>query len=252
MVLVWEVAFGTELAIIPDDTRFLERILSLEPPLIRDGAAEFRAPERSPHLKTMHTFTDSIDTSWVSPAPRQTHWVLRQAPSYRRAVLHKDQLIKERLDDAKDRLLNSTATDEYDGITCATDHLVRREAYAAVKENRSPVYDSQLVSDELYGFLLIGHDTTATSLMWAVKLLAANPQAQSRLRTILHSQAFKSFHEAGICPSADAISTIKVPYLEATIEEIIRCGQPVSTAIRKATHDTELLGVRTPVTYPSQ
>ena len=95
-------------------------------------------------VKSMKVLTHTLDATVTSPMPSQTHWLISLTPSYRRAEAHKEHLIRERLDDAKARLLKGgEKAGEFTDITCATDHMVRREAQAAVKENRAPQYESQ-------------------------------------------------------------------------------------------------------------
>lgn len=255
-VLVWEVSFGSELNTIPDEIGFLEAVSQIELPRSKDDAITLPRPDYNVAVKSMLTITHGLDVALTSPAPRQVHWFLRKTPGYRHASAYRSRLVQERLDDAKMRILMSRATatttttgaggDEFSGVTCATDHMVRREAQAAAKEDRRPHYDSREAKDELFGFLIAGHDTTATTLSWALKFIADHPRVQSKLRNIFYHEAYPSFAGTNTVPSAEALVTTQVPYLDAVIEEIVRCGLTAPVAVRMATHDTELLGYRIP------
>lgn len=196
----------------------------------------------------MKTITDGIDVAIVSPIPWLTHWFLSWKPSYRRAAANRARLVQERLDDAKHRLVDHKKDGddgiggEFAGITCATDHLVRREAQAAIREGRAPRYDAPEAKDELFGFLIAGHDTTATTLSWSVKMLADNPRVQEKLRGVLRD----TFGDIDGVPSPENIVKAQIPYLDAVIEEVIRCAQTSGAAVRRAVHDTTVLGYRIP------
>lgn len=188
--------------------------------------------------------THALDSSVTSPMPMQTHWLISITPTYRRALAHRNRLIHERLEDAKSRMLQHQGekADEFAGVTCATDHLVRREAQAAARENRAPQYDGPSASDELFGFLIAGHDTTATTLMWTAKYVGASPRVQEKLRGILHG-AFGA--EKGV-PTAKQLATTDIPYLDAVVEEMARCATTGPGVMRSATRDTTLLGYSIP------
>lgn len=192
----------------------------------------------------MKVITETLDKTVTSPMPRQTFWLIQLTPSYRRARAHKERLIRERLEDAKSRLLNRDDQDtgEFTGITSAIDHMVRREAQAAAKENRAPQYESPMAKDEMFGFLIAGHDTTATTLMWAVKNLTQSPRVQEKLRGIL----LQTFGDENGVLSAEQIITAQVPYLDAVVEEVARCAGTSATIVRTAVHDTTLLGHHIP------
>lgn len=195
----------------------------------------------------MFTITKGLDAAFSSPMPRLTHWFLRMTPNYRAARAHKHKLVHERLNDAKARMLGlQDAEGEFTGMTCATDFMVKREAQAAAKEGRTPVFDSREAMDELFAFLIGGHETTATTLTWAVKFLSDNPAAQTRLREALRA-AYAVFEvERGEVPTVEALTGTRVPYLDAVVEEVTRCANTSSGAMREATRDTELLGYRIP------
>ncbi|KAG6355761.1 hypothetical protein INS49_003727 [Diaporthe citri] len=241
---IWDVAFGSQLQSISTEIEFLSALPQSDVPARADQPMVFPTPEYNSAVKSMKVMTHALDAAVTSPMPVQTHWLISITPSFRRALAHKDRLIRGRLEDAKSRMLLNRAekADEFTDITCATDHLVRREAQAAARENRAPQYDSPSASDELFGFLIGGHDTTATTLMWTAKHVGASPRVQRKLRGIMH-QAFGV--EDGV-PTAAQISTTDIPYLDAVVEEMVRCASTGPGIMRIATHDTALLGHRIP------
>lgn len=245
---IWEVAYGSELKTLSDQTGFLESTAHFDMPADKDDAVILPSPEFSRAVKAMLVVTDALDVSIVSPFPALAHWCIRQTPSYRRARAYHAQLVHERLHDAEQRLLHKqdhtdkTNDADFHAITSATDLMVKREAQMAQKEGRKPIYDSPQATDELLGFLVAGHETTATTLMWLVKMLADNPHAQQKLRHALYETAYPSFAAADKLPSVEAIVASSVPYLDAFIEEVLRLGVTTLGGIRSTTQTVTVLG----------
>jgi cytochrome P450 family 135 len=91
-------------------------------------------------------------------------------------------------------------------------------------EDGQPMTDSEL-RDELVTLLLAGHETTATSLAWAVELLLTNPATLERLREDL--------------ANGD-------DYLNAVIHESMRLRPPIPLFDRKVCEPVEVLGHELP------
>ena len=96
---------------------------------------------------------------------------------------------------------------------------------AARHEDGSPMRDEEM-RDELLTLLVAGHETTATSLAWAVERLARAPQKLERLREEV---------EAG-----------RDEYLTATIQETLRLRPVISIVIRRLTEPVEIGGYELP------
>lgn len=89
-----------------------------------------------------------------------------------------------------------------------------------------------------------GHETTATTLGWAVKSLSQNLEPQTTLRKILQS-AFPNSSSLSP-PSASEILSSNIPYLDGFLEETLRFANTVPLLVRASTVDTEILGYRVP------
>lgn len=78
-----------------------------------------------------------------------------------------------------------------------------------------------------------------------MKFLADNPKVQTRLRSALqaHFSLAKSENRA---PTVEEIISARIPYLEATEEEILRCAPTVQSVDREAVVDTVILGHKVP------
>jgi cytochrome P450 len=93
--------------------------------------------------------------------------------------------------------------------------------------------------------MFAGHETTSTTLCWGLKLLADNKDTQDRLRDALWA-SFTTAKEQGREPAIEEITGARIPYLEATMEEILRCAGAASFVDREAIVDTQLLGYGIP------
>ena len=91
------------------------------------------------------------------------------------------------------------------------------------------------------GFIIAGHETSSTTLSWAVKYLADHNTVQVKLRRQLH-QAMKAAFDECRSPNVHEIINSSMPYLDACIEEILRLACTVPFVVRQATCDTEILG----------
>ncbi|KAF5878704.1 putative cytochrome p450 97b3 protein [Botrytis fragariae] len=101
--------------------------------------------------------------------------------------------------------------------------------------------DENLI-DQLMTFLAAGHETTASSMAWAIYLLCAYPEVQSRLREEVRAKLPS--------PDSDASVTSQdidyMPYLNAVCNEILRYFPPVPLTLREAAIDTTISGQRIP------
>jgi cytochrome P450 len=88
------------------------------------------------------------------------------------------------------------------------------------------VVDRPDTADELLTLLVAGHETTATSLSWAIERLARNPDKLERLR----AEVLEGREE----------------YLTATIQETLRLRPVISIVLRRLTEAVEIGGYELP------
>jgi cytochrome P450 family 135 len=96
---------------------------------------------------------------------------------------------------------------------------------AARHEDGSPMHDEEM-RDELLTLLVAGHETTATSLSWAVERLTRSPDKLERLR----AEVLEGREE----------------YLTATIQETLRLRPVISIVLRRLTEPVEIGGYELP------
>lgn len=89
--------------------------------------------------------------------------------------------------------------------------------------------------------MITGHDTSSTTLLWGLKCLSDNQASQTHLRSNLRT-SFLATDTENRNPSVREIISTSIPYLDATIEEILRHAGTIPCIDRQATADTEILG----------
>ncbi|KAJ5443756.1 uncharacterized protein N7458_007628 [Penicillium daleae] len=165
-------------------------------------------------------------------------WARYMSPYYRPFFEAKDRFIRKHIDLAIRRHYNDQ--DPTTGI----DHMVYREAKAARKADREPLFGKQIMIDEAYGNLIAGQHTTSAALVWILKLLADYPDIQVKLREHLRTKFAGPIQDNRLPTAAEIINT-KLPYLDAVLEEMLRLRAAMLVP-RDATKDTQLLGYQIP------
>jgi len=95
--------------------------------------------------------------------------------------------------------------------------------------------DDDLLADNLLGFILAGHETTAIALTWALYLVAAHPRTAARIRD-----------EVAQVAGTDSIGAAHVDRLVFTrqvLSETLRLYPPAFLITRVSRKTTELAGV---------
>ena len=99
-------------------------------------------------------------------------------------------------------------------------------------EDGSSICDSDL-REQLRSLLVAGHETTATSLTWALFELCRTPDVLTRL--------YAEIEEAG--PDAAPGALARLPYLDAVCNETLRLHPPVPVVLRRLTQPMTFRGV---------
>ncbi|KAF7354652.1 Cytochrome P450 4F12 [Mycena sanguinolenta] len=91
--------------------------------------------------------------------------------------------------------------------------------------------------------LFAGYETTSISLTWALIELSRHPEIQDKLRNELLAEF------GGNDPTWDQL-VHQLPYLDATVHEVLRLHPPIIDTLREAFHD-DVIPLGTPVVTPS-
>lgn len=239
---IWSASVGTEAKATKTQLDHLSGMASTTLPSGPEEAVEFPHAAIPYDITAIRTVIDSIEVGVTSPFPRLTLWCYFKLPWVHRAFSHKDKLLTSAFNDARSRF-EDEETYGTQKIKSAMDYILRREIKNARKENRPPQFETTVLKDELFGFLLAGHETTSTTVNWGLKFMTDHHDVQHKLREALYS-AIPSAR--GRQPTYSEIIAAKIPYFDAVVEEMLRCAGTVMVQSRKALVETDLLGYRIP------
>lgn len=93
--------------------------------------------------------------------------------------------------------------------------------------------------DQLMTFLAAGHETTASTMTWALLALCQHPEMQKKLREEIRAK-LPSIDDESNAATAELMD--RLPYLHAVCNEVLRLYPAVALTRRVAAHDTTLLG----------
>ncbi|CZR65123.1 related to TRI13-cytochrome P450 [Phialocephala subalpina] len=243
---IWAASVGREARTTTSQIEVLAQCSALELPAKQDLPAVFPQAPVPFDVQCIRTAVNSMEVGLASPLPGLSYFFYLKLPGVRRAFNRKDRMLSVALKDSRDRL--GIEVEKGIGnapVHSAMDYILRRELLQARKEGRPPRLDDTVLKDELFGFLLAGHETTSTTLMWGMKFLTDHQDVQRRLREALRD-AIPAAAAEGRQPSYVEITTSSCPYLDAVIEEMLRCGGTAAAQARQCLVETELLGVRLP------
>ncbi|ELR06955.1 hypothetical protein GMDG_08189 [Pseudogymnoascus destructans 20631-21] len=245
MDAVWAIVFGADIdnSTTKAQLKLYSTIKSIHLENDLDSPVELPSAPYPAAVQSILTLTDSVETSIKSPVPVLAHWVLRQTSKMKKAYKDKDQVIGDEINKAVKRATSKDAKEKT--ITCAIDDFVQREMLLAQKENRQPEAQGRGMYDEILGFIMGAHDTTATAIQWGLKYLADNPDVQAKLRAELRAYHVEATAEKRL-PTFQEINESQMHYRDAVIEEIFRCSLSEAASIRTAVVDAEVLGHRIP------
>ncbi|KAI0431110.1 cytochrome P450 [Xylaria sp. FL1042] len=201
-------------------------------------------------LRSMLQLLETLEEVKTSRFIPLKWWLVKRTSVFQNRKRLKNECILGEIKKAVDARIQNTRAgsieDEKPSLTrCAVAVIVDREARNAERENRAPEFFSTMVVEEIWGLIVAGSDTLSTTFSWGVKLLADHPEAQDRLRTTLRALHARAIEEKRQ-PTVEEILQAPADYLDATMEEILRCGGPIPIGDREAVVDTVLLGHRIP------
>ncbi|KAF9773160.1 hypothetical protein IL306_009066 [Fusarium sp. DS 682] len=114
-----------------------------------------------------------------------------------------------------------------------------RDALQCLLEHSDPFWNDKNIVEYILNLLILGHDTTACSITWAVHELSRRPDCQQRLRDEINSMD-------DTCSMPDFSDIDKLPYMHNFVREVLRLYCAVAMAPRQATRDIEIDSVMIP------
>lgn len=102
----------------------------------------------------------------------------------------------------------------------------------------SGAFTDEMMVNQLLTFLAAGHETTATSMTWALLALCRHPDVQTRLREEVRDHLPPTTDSSPM--TAELLD--RLPYLHAVCNEVFRLHPPAGLTKRVAVRDTSILG----------
>ncbi len=143
--------------------------------------------------------------------------------AFRRKVVAADETIYRLISRARSELTSQPST-------AGKPRDILSLLLAAVDDAGQGMTDGEL-RDELLTLLIAGYETTATALCWAMEEILARPEVRAR---ILEEVARAGYGSPGESPRT-AEARGELPYLDATIKEVLRLRPLVPLLARKVT-----------------
>jgi cytochrome P450 len=181
----------------------------------------------------------STKIAQLTPFPRLASRLVTKLP-YMRAAAIKDHFVRQKISEA----VRCIEQDELEQLSAVISVLLR-EKEVATKEGRLPEYHRRGIYDELFGSVLGGFDTMATTASWGIKYLTDNKAIQERLRTDLRAALPQAVQEKRM-PTYQELVKVHLPYLDAVIDEILLHSDTIPFIAREALQDTTVMGYHVP------
>lgn len=237
---IWAAAVGAEVGTTRSQLELLAQIPALDLPKDLDSPVVLPEQTYPDDVTCIRTVVNSVEIGLSSPLPRLSYWFYMKIPRIRRAFRVKDKMLENALQDAEIRLAKTENT-----VRSAMDFILKREITLATKEERPVRVDKTVLKDELFGILLAGHETSSTTMIWGLKFLSDHQDIQHKLRQAIR-EAMPNAVATSKQPGFNEIVAAKMPYFDAVLEEILRCGGTAAAHARLVLADSDLLGVRLP------
>ncbi|KAI1810386.1 cytochrome P450 [Poronia punctata] len=205
-----------------------------------DIVASFPSLPQLADIAAVEEVSRYLGEQFKAPFPLLAHKInMLTNGDLRRNFKRKNEFLHREIDNAVERLKKGNGNGK-EKMRSAMDFILSREMNLAEKEGREPVFHAPRIHDELFGYIIGGHDTTSTALAWMIKNMADYPAIQTNLRTALQ-KAYPSNHHHHQ-PTASEICKTPIPYLDAVLEESFRFNSPIPVTVREAVTDTQILG----------
>lgn len=225
-----------------DVNRQIVHLSKSDKPIIESSSnnqvATFSIAHTSPKLAALGINEESLWKGFYMPWPRLYHRINNLRPSVRKASATLKGFIEAKIKNAIPRLTSGGPP------LAALDYVIQRELKHAEAENRPPSFADPRLRDEIYGYLIAGHDTSTGSLLWLVRRLMVHLDVQGKVRANLRETYSVAWAERRL-PTANELMK-RAPYLDAFIEEVLRINCPVVTIMMNTRRDTLILGHSVP------
>ncbi|KAG8922183.1 hypothetical protein FRC02_012080 [Tulasnella sp. 418] len=238
MDAIAEIAFGEEYSGINDIQPILH---SLRCVIDEYGGATFPDVKGTPLQQASQRHLKRLTRALaLPPFLMKSFWLFTK----RTAAFKRDDelfrgVIASRISQARKRAANAHETGGSEIADCILDLMVEKD----VKEGGEQYTDAELI-DEMVNYMLAGFDSTASALMFGIKFLMNHPNVQFKLREELLSSLQSP--QDRLVTYDEIANGDKTPYLEAVVNEILRCAQVGAAINREVQEDIVVMGKHIP------
>ncbi|KAF2165555.1 hypothetical protein M409DRAFT_67337 [Zasmidium cellare ATCC 36951] len=244
--VIWQVLLGTEVRAVKSQIEYLSSAEKVDLPASVDEVVAL--PEGS-LPEVFNAFGLLAESSTIARKSVFGSWAAQVAvrvyPELSRAWRLKNAIVKRSARDAWNKFKDIDLVDKHQA-TSAAEFVVQREVKQAQKEGRKPEGPSKWLEGELAIMLAAGYDTTASSMSWGLNYLSIHQDVQAKIRRILRETFPKAVAESREPSPAELYNTALL-YLDAFIEEVLRCSQLIPSLSRTTITNTRLLGYDIPI-----
>ncbi|ORY09598.1 cytochrome P450, partial [Clohesyomyces aquaticus] len=235
---IWQMAVGSDLGLLVNNR------LSIRSDVVSrsNGKIKFAPVTRPPFYRSLCTLLTCLDWVMQGVSPRMYTWIFRHTSMLPSAERVKNDVLDEIIHKARENVIR----EEKSSTPCALDHVLRQDATCTSRSGAAS--SNEALRDELLELLITGHETTASSISWAIKYLTDHQSIQKSLRASLYA-AFPGTSPANL-PSANDLASTALHYLDAVIEEVLRLSRTGPVSFRQAIKDCNILGHQVPAGTP--
>jgi hypothetical protein len=170
---MWMMCGGTSLGLMAARKKALQDFGAVEKKT--DIKVSFAKVEMPKFYDILQTLLVCLDWVMQGFSPRVYTFIFRYTGFLGRAEREKDKIL-----DACIALSRARVEKGVTGMTCALDEVIRKDLRLN-DGSKTDIVDNPALRDELLELLITGHETTASSISWALKYLTDNPQAKNTL-----------------------------------------------------------------------
>jgi cytochrome P450 len=243
---IWKINVGSELGLLNATKARLEE--SLTSSTTWSGTATFTKIEMPEFYLTLQKLLVILDWVMTGISPRVYRWFFEVTGMLPHAIQEKEEILDRCIAASRERIQRDLCGE--DAVpSCALDEVLRKDLVLNTgNAGESEATTNAALRDELLELLITGHETTTSSIAWALKYLTDQPDVQDHLRASLHA-AFPHRGSSNL-PSAKDIFDTPLPYLDAVISETLRLSNTAPVSFRETVVQCDILGHTVPAGTP--
>lgn len=177
-------------------------------------------------------------------SPRMYTWIFTYTGMLAHYHKEKDRILDQQIALARQRVRTNAS-----GRSCALDQVLLKHIRLKQGSTDNNELDDAALRDEILDLLITGHETTASTVAWAIKYLTDNPASQARLRASLTSTfTHVNYPTQPLCVSE--LTNASLPYLDAVIAETLRLSNTGPVSFRQTLVNCTIMGHQVPAGTP--